>query len=291
MVDMAIDMVGQGLNWNHLAEMGRGLSQRVPQEWHLLTIWPLAVLLVASMLIGLYGERLTRALVLGAFIGLAGLLGQRLVEAMVLPFWPTVIFCGAFGGILAYMFYRWSLGLALAVVLALAAAAWSVGNSLDTTEILSVFSSAPGLSDDSGQGASPAVQLGDYLRYIEMVREHATRLWSSVAAKPGAQQHLLLTALAGGAVGLFAGLVLGRLAAVLLTSVLAACGLVFSGASLAIWYQPQWGQYLSDNRQYVLLGGVTVALLFLLCQLARSLPGASAAPAASAELAPPPKKS
>jgi hypothetical protein len=284
---MAIDMLGQGIDWNHLAELGRGLSERVPQEWHLLTVWPPVVLLVLSLFIGLHGERLTRLLVLGAFIGLAAVLGQRLVAAMTLPLWPTVIFCGAFGGILAYMFYRWSLGLALAVLLALAAGAWSAGSFLDTKEILAVFSDAPRLSDSGGGGASSAAQLGDYLQYIQAVRERAMHLWSTVAAKPGAQQHLLLTMLAGAAVGLFAGLVLGRLAAILLTSVMAAAGLVFAGVSLAVWYQPSWGEYLSDNRRYVLLAGVVAVLLFVLRQLARSLPTTAVSAAAPAELASP----
>lgn len=81
--------------------------------------------------------------------------------------------------------------------------------------------------------------------------------------------------LAGAAIGLFAGLVFGRLAAILWTSVLAAAGLLFAGISLAVWYQPQWGDYLSDRRQYVLMAGGAVTLLFTLRQLARAKPAAT----------------
>jgi hypothetical protein len=228
-------------------------------------------------------------LVLGAFMALGALLGQRLSGMMDLPFWPTLVLCGAVGGILAYVFYRWSLGLALAVVLAGATGVWSAGSSLNSNEILSLFSGVPGLSDAGGASAPTAAPPGDSLQYVETVRQRAMHLWSTIADKPGAQQHLLITILAGAAVGLLAGLVLGRLAAILLTSVLAAAGAVFAGISLALWYQPQWGQYLSDNRRYVLLAGVAAALLFVLRQLARARP--AAAVAAPAELAPPQKKS
>jgi hypothetical protein len=277
-------MVGQGFDWDHLSQVGRGLGDRLSQEGHLLAVWPLAVLLVASIFIGLYGVRLTRVLVLGAFISAAVVLGQRIVVLMTLPYWPTIVLCGALGGILAYLFYRWSLGLTLGLILALVGGAWSVGSNLSSYEIVAVFSGVPGLPQAGEAGASSAVRAADWLHYIDAVSQRAMHLWSAVAEKPDGRQHLLLTMLAGGAVGLFAGLVLGRLAAILWTSIVGAAGLVFALVCLAVWYQPDWGTYLSDHRQYVLLGGIAAAVLFSLRQLSGSLSGPVAAPA-PAELA------
>ncbi len=266
---MAIEMPAQSIDWSHLAEIGRTFSQRLPQEWGLGAVWPLVILLVLSVFIGLYGERLTRLVVLGAFIAVAALLGQRLTEAMVLPFWPTVILCGALGGILASVFYRWSLGLALGAVMAAAAGVWCASYSLSTDEVMSILSGAGNLPD-GGTAPTPVEQSGNYLQYLKIAQQRAVDLWSAVAAKPGDEQRLLLTMCAGGAVGLLAGLVFGRIAAILWTSVLAAAGVVFAAACLALWYKPEWNQYLSDNHQYLLLGGGVVALLFMLRQVSRS---------------------
>jgi hypothetical protein len=284
-VDMAIDMLAQSVDWNHLAEIGRAFSDRLPQEWHLGAVWPLVFLLVLSVIIGLYGERLTRLMVLGGFVALAALLGRRLAEAMLLPFWPTVVLCGALGGIFASVFYRWSLGLAMAAIMAVAAGAWSASYSLNTNEVAGIFAGAGGPSEAGGTTTTSVEPSGDYLLYLKTVYQRAVHLWSAIAAKPGAERRLLLTMCAGGAVGLLAGLVLGRLAAILWSSVLAAAGLVFAAICLALWYEPQWSQYLSDNHQYVLLGGVVAALLFALRQLGRSRPAATVAiaPAESAQ--------
>jgi hypothetical protein len=270
-VDMPIDMPAQSIDWKHLAEVGRTFSEQLPPEWGLGAVWPPVILLVVSAIIGLHGERLTRVLVIGTFIALAALLGQRLAEAMALAFWPTVVLCGALGGIIAYVFYRWSLGLVLAAVMAAAAGAWSASCSLNTDEVLAILRGAAGPS--GGRPVPVAVaQAGDYLHYVKIVYERAAHLWSAVAAQPGAGQRLLLTMCAGGAVGLLAGLVFGRIAAILWTSVLAAAGIVFAAVCLALWYEPKWSQYLSDNHQYLLFGGIVAAALFALRQLGRRRP-------------------
>lgn len=285
MVDMVMHMLGQAMDWSRIGEIGRSLGQHLPHEGGVVAIWPLVVLLAASVFVGLHGERLTRLLVLGLSIGLAALLGQRLVEAMTLPFWPTLVLCGAVGGILAHMFYRWSLGLALAVILALAAGTWSAGSSLTTDEIRALFSGSHTLSDGGSEAVPSVIPSGAYTQYLQAAVQRAMHLWSSVADKPDARKHLLLTMLAGAAVGLLAGLVLGRLAAILWTSVLAAAGLIFALTSLAVRFQPQWGASLSDNRQYVLLAGVTAALLFMLRQLGRTRPTTTIVTVAPASLA------
>jgi hypothetical protein len=267
-----MDMLAQAIDWNRIGEISRDLGANLPKDVGVAAVWPMVVLLVASVFIGLYGERLTRVLVLGVFIGLAALSGRWAAVAMALPLWPTVLLAAALGGIVAHLFYRWSLGLALATVLALAAAAWSTGTSLDASEIRGALSDLPGLV---GVGeASPALpdQPGNLMHFLEKVQRQAIQVWEAMTTRPEAQKHLLITMLAGAAVGLLAGLVLGRLAAILWTSVLAAGGLLFAGISLAVWYQPQWGDYLSDNRQYVLMAGAAAALLFMLRQLARGRP-------------------
>jgi hypothetical protein len=265
-----MDMLAQASDiWNRIGELSRGLGEHLPKDLGVAAVWPLILLLVASVFIGLYGERLTRALVLGTFIGLAALAGRWLADSMVLPLWPTVLLTAALGGILAHLFYRWSLGLALAVVLAVAAAAWSTGSSLDTNDLRGALSD---LSAVVGAGETPAPTPGEAagpMPYVERVWRQVMRVWSAAAARPEAQKHLLVTMLAGAAIGLFAGLVLGRFAAILLSSVLAAGGLLLAGISLAVWHQPQWGDYLSNNRQYVLMAGVAAALVFMLRQLAR----------------------
>jgi hypothetical protein len=264
-----MDMLAQAIDWNRIGEIARGLGEHLPKDLGVAAVWPLILLLVASVFIGLYGERLTRVLVLGAFIGLAATAGRWLADSMVLPLWPTVLLAAALGGILAHLFYRWSLGLALAVVLAVAGAAWSTGSSLDTDDLrgaLSDFSAVVG----AGETSSPAPgEPAGLIRYVERVWRQVVQIWEAVAARPEAQKHLWVTMLAGAAIGLFAGLVLGRLAAILLTSVLAAGGLLLAGMSLAAWYQPQWGEYLSNHRQYVLMAAVAAVMLFILYQLAR----------------------
>jgi len=269
-----------------MSEISRDLGAHLPKDWGVAAVWPLIVLLVASVFIGLYGERLTRVLVLGAFIGLAALLGCRLADSMTLPLWPTVLLMAALGGILAHLFYRWSLGLALAVVLAVAAGAWSTGSSLDTNEIRGALSDLPALVAVGETSPSLPDQPGDPMLYIERIQRQVMQVWSAVAARPEAQKHLLITVLAGAAIGLFAGLVLGRLAAILWTSVLAAGGLLFAGISLAVRYQPPWGDYLSNNRQYVLMAGAAAALLFMLRQLARGRPTTVVVAAAPAVASP-----
>ncbi len=283
-----MDMLAQAIDWNNLTHIGQTFS-RLPQEWHLTSGWPLMALLVASVFIGLHGERLTRVLVLGAFIALAGLFGHRLAAYANLPPSATVVLSGAVGGILAYMFYRYAVGLALALALCVAAGCWSAGSILTAEEIRSIFSPVSTLSGVVAPDAPPTAP-ADYFQYLESVRQHALTIWSTVASKPEAQKQLLITMLAGGAVGLFAGLVLGRLAAILWTSVLGAAGVVAAGLSLAVWYQPTFGPYLSQYRQYVLMTGAGLALLFLLRQLARTRPVTVVA-VAPAELAPGPNKS
>ena len=178
----------------------------------------------------------------------------------------------ALGGILAHLFYRWSLGLALATVMALAAGIWSTGTSLDASEIRGALSDLPALVGVGETSPSLPDQPGNLMHFLEKVQRQVMQVWETVTARPEAQKHLLITMLAGAAIGLFAGLVLGRLAAILWTSVLAAGGLLFAGIYLAVWYQPQWGDYLSNNRQYVLMAGAAAALLFMLRQLARGRP-------------------
>lgn len=254
-----------------MAEIGRTFSDRLPSEWGLAAVWPLIILLVVSAIIGLYGERLMRVLVIAAFMALAAWLGQHLAEAMALAFWPTVVLCGALGGIVAYVFYRWSLGLALAAATAVAAGAWSACHCLGTDAVLAILRGGRGPSD-GGPVPMSFEQAGDYLPYVKMLYERAAHLWSAVGAQSGDGQHLLLTMCAGGAVGLLAGLVFGRIAAILWTSVLGAAGIVFAGVCLALWYDPKWNPYLSDNHQYLLFGGVVIAALFALRQLGRSRP-------------------
>ncbi len=349
---MTMDMLAQAIDWGHLGDSVRNLGQHLPRDIGIAGAWPLMALLVASVFIGLYGERLTRLLVLGTFIGLAMLLGRYVAESMSLPFWPTVLLTAALGGIVAHLFYTWFLGLVLAVVLAVAAGAWSAGSYLDSNELrgtLSDLSTAlvgqgatngspgalrnpPGdgvgmLRDALGGGAEaiggalggrpdtllggggdsvrgtggagflpggdslgglggPAgalsgEQAGEALRRIERVRQCALQVWADLEATPDAQRNLLITMLAGAAIGLFAGLVLGRLAAILLTSVLAAAGLVYACLWLAVWYQPQLSGPLSLHRQHVLIAGAAAALLFFLRQLSRGRVVPAAAPAAA----------
>ncbi len=259
-------------------------------------------LLVASVLIGLYGERLTRLLVLGVFVGLAMLLGRYVAEGMSLPSWPTTLLMGALGGIVAHLFYTWFLGVVLAVVLAAAAGAWSVGAYLDSNELRGALSDVQAivvghpLADGRGEGFSGSaealfggsgkspggtsgaaepllgVQAGDVLKRVERLVQRVQGVWSDLAAKPDAQKNLLITMLAGAAIGLFAGLVLGRVAAILLTSVLASIGLVCASVSLAVWYEPQLSEQLSSHRQHLLIAAAAAALLFFLRQ-AVSRPG------------------
>lgn len=284
---MTTNMLAQGIDWNSLTHAGQSLS-RLPQEWHMTAAWPLIVLLVVSVFIGLYGERLTRLLVLGAAVALGATLGRWLVPQMSLPFWPTVIFCGATAGTIAYVFYRWAFALALAAGTAIAVAAWSAGTAPDFP---SLFSDVAALSDATAVPMPDAPASPDnYLAYIEAVGDRAAQALGTLAEKPEARKHLLLTMLAGGAAGLFAGLVLGRFAAILWTSVLAAAGMITAIVGLALWYQPSWRQILSDNRQYVLAVGAGLALLFLLRQLSRRRPTAVVV-AAPGEVAREPDKS
>ena len=72
---MVMDMLAQAIDWNRIGEISRDLGANLPKDMGVAAVWPLIVLLVASVFIGLYGERLTRVLVLGAFIGLGGPVG------------------------------------------------------------------------------------------------------------------------------------------------------------------------------------------------------------------------
>lgn len=272
---MVMDMLAQAIDWNRVGDISRTLGENLPKDLGVVAIWPLVVLLVVSVFIGLYGERLTRVLVLGASLGLAALGGRWAAGAMGLPFWPTTVLAAALGGIAAHLFYRWALGLALAAALALAAGAWSTGTSLDAAEIRTVLSDLPVVVSVGETSPTVSNRPGDLVQLFERVQQQAVQVWQAMTTTPEAQKHLLLTMLAGAAIGLFAGLVFGRLAAILWTSVLAAAGLLFAGISLAVWYQPQWGDYLSDHRQYVLMAGGAVTLLFTLRQLARAKPAAT----------------
>ncbi len=297
-------MLAEAMNLGSVSDAIGNLGQHAPDLSRLTALWPYAILLVASILIGMHGERITRIVVLAGFVVLGALLGQRLAEWMSLPPMPTVVFLGSLGGIGAWMFYRWSLGLALAVAMALAAGAWSSGARLTGSEVLGIFSNAPGLPsveiapddytsfgeiplppiDGEAQSVRP-VDAAAVLRYFDGVWQRVAAVWSAVAAKPEGQKHLLLSILAGGGVGLLAGLLLGRLAALLLTSVLGGAGLVAAGVSLAVAVQPDWAEWFTQNRQHVLTAGAIASVLFLLRQAAHRRPRPTVVTIESAELA------
>lgn len=253
---------------NHLSDMARSLTSSVPAGLHLADIWPLAVLLVVSVFIGLYGERLTQVLILGIFIALGAAAGQQVAAWLALPFWPTVIFVGSLGGIFAYVLYRYALGLVLAVSLALGCGAWSLGTNLDKQEVSDFWANVTATQEARppvAGSATPAEAL-KYVQRLQGLLQQVQDLQHTVAGKPEAQKHLVIMMLAGAAVGLLAGLVLGRIAAILWTSLLAGAGVVVALTSLAVLVRPEWREPLSDNPRYVLGAAGGAALLFLLRQ-------------------------
>ncbi len=80
---------------------------------------------------------------------------------------------------------------------------------------------------------------------------------------------MVIMMLAGGAAGLLSGLLLGRIAAMLLTSLLGGAGVVASLVSFAVRLRPEWGGWLAANRQYLLAAAGALALVFLAKQTSR----------------------
>lgn len=268
------------LSLDHLTAMLRSFVGSLPADWRTVEgIWPAVVLLVAAVIIGLYGERLTRVLILGIFIFLGAAAGQQVAAWLDLPFWPTVIFVGSLSGIFAYVLYRYALGLVLAVALSLSCGAWSLASNFDKQEIsdLAASLSAPQQSPVEHADAAVPTELSFYVQRLHGLVQRVQDLRQSIADKPAAQKHLVIMLLAGAAAGMLAGLVLGRVAAMLWTSLLGGVGVVMALASLAVHVQQGWGDWLSDNRQYVVGAAGAVALLFMVRQATRRAGGAAPA--------------
>lgn len=273
---------------SRLVDAASSLAQQVPPEWQLGGLWPFAILLIVSVIIGLHGERLTRLLILAGFIALGAALGQRVAGWMALPLWPTVVLAGSLGGLAAHIFWRYAMGMALAVLLGAMCGAWSAGTTLDSQQVIDLFSRATAATQPSTEAASgglvnpvadPAAAVKAYADVLEAVRDRGASLWQNMIATPEGHKHFLVMVLAGAGVGLLAGLVLGRLAAIVFTSVLAGAGTVAGLAGLIVRLQPEWGTWLSDNRRYVLAAAVTLAALYGIRQLSRPRTVLAAPPA------------
>lgn len=256
---------------NHATGAFTSLAGSLRGQWYATGVWPLLALLVAAICIGLYGERLTRVIILGVSITIGATLGQHLASWLTLPLWPTVILAGALGGIVSFVFYRYALGLMLAAVLALVCGAWSANTNLDATELSSLMANLS-VPQPVAQPSANRTDMSVPFNYVERVQ----RLWqwvqdlqSAIAAKPGGQKHLIVMMLAGAAVGFLLGLVLGRMAAMLWTSLLGGIGVVAAIVNLSIHFRPEWGGWMADNRQYVLGAAAAVALVFLARQSTR----------------------
>lgn len=286
------------IDLNHLLDWVRSLVSGGPEGLHGAGVWPLVAILTVSVVIGLYGERIAQLLILGIFISLGGLVGTKAAGWIALPQWPTVILMAALGGIFAFMLYRYALGLVLAVTLALAAGAWSMGSHMDRQEIADLWASVT--SGEQGAAQAPAAEepavpnvpgSGEAMHYLQRVQGAAgwvEGLQRNLANRPDVQKHLVIMMLAGGAVGLLAGLVLGRIAAILLTSMVGGAGIVGSAAALSVRARPEWGPWASDNQRYLLVAAGVLALIFLLRQGSRRAPATAVS---AGELAPSADKS
>jgi len=239
---------------------------RLPELQQILASWWLIVLLVVSVVIGLYGARLVRALIFAVCLGAGAWAGHRAAGWLGVPAWPAATAGGSLGGLVAYFFYSWCVALVSAVLLAAACCGWYVGTSLSKAEISSalVGDLAVGIQ---GEPAQADLSQRSALAGRRWLSERIARLWALAAEKVSIRRDLAIVALAGAGVGLLTGLLLPRLVVILWTSVLAAAGMGISVFGLLSIHRPHWAMVSADKYQHVLLVLAGIAAAFAVRQV------------------------
>jgi len=245
-------------------EYARAVLNGMPQvgSGTVLTVFLLVLSAAVFAVIGLYGARLARSLLLLAFMAAGAVCAGRLAGWADHMYLPLVIAGAAVGGTFCYVFYRWCIGLVSGLLLGLVFVGWY---------LYVVAPSFPGpLGTAQGEVAADnravASETVSAAQIWSAVRRSVRRVVDSATVDRSALGQLMVVFLAGGGVGLLAGLILGHLMMVLWTSLIGAGGLVGSMWALACMAWPDFVRMSSARVEFVAAAVVVLACGFVLRQ-------------------------